>query len=289
MRSFIIVSGLLLVVSLMSGCGERIESTSYYYSPTWTRGGSIVFIYGLQTGSTYTETVKSMNTAGESGSVSFDVTGAPPYYMSCSPAADYVAYLDGLNSGLFSKIVIRNISATSPHTGLEKTELSFSPGIKSFDWSSDGTRFVYCTTREVHTILITGTGDTLVTPESNLSFVAWKYGNRIAYVHSSEADTILSLIYPDTTGQINLAVAASVDIPSISSLNTNEVYGIAGGSYCKVDVSAGTPATTEVLASFTGVVPRLSADAATVVYKKTGESSGIYTLTIATPTQTKIK
>jgi len=292
----IIASG-LLVVSLV-GCGERIESTSYYYTPGWTQAGDVIFVKGLQSvrkdaigtqiGSTYTESVMTTTAAGAGESLLFDATDAPPIAVTCSPAGTaYAAYLNELSGGLYGKIVIRNVAAGT-HTGLEKTELSFSPGIKSFDWSNDAAKLVYCTTREVRTINLDGTGDTLVTAESNLKFVSWRYGGRIAFVHTSEAGTLLSMIYP-SGGRTNLAVAASVDKPQISSANTSEVYGLAGGSYCMVDVSAGTPATTEVLSNFGGQLPRLSPDASKVVYDKSGESSGIYILDVAAKTEAKIK
>ena len=283
----------------VSGCGERQETASYYYSPHWVRDGKIAFIYGLQStrkdslgsqlSSSYTESAMTITAAGAGQALLFDATGNPPYLASCSPTTDYLAYLNDLSNDLFGKIVIKNISSTSPHTGLEKTELLFSPGIRSFDWSSDAARLVYCTTQEVRTILVSGTGDALVTAESGLEFVTWKYGGRIAFVHSTSAGKVLSLIYPDGTGRVNLSVAASVDKPQISAANTNEVYGIAGGSYCKVDVSAATPATTEISASFTGSLPRLSPAADKAVYSKTGESTGIYLLDIATKVESQLK
>lgn len=287
---------------VLAGCGERYESTVYYYSPTWARDGKIVFIHGLQsvkkdalgtqTGSTYTEAVMSMTSAGASEALLFDTTGTPPYQMSCSPSRDYVAYLDNLNSGLFGKVVIRNISPTSPHTGLEKIELLFSPGIKAFDWSDDGNKIVYCTTQEVRIRDwndYTGTTDALVTAESNLEFVSWRYGTRIAFVRTSGSDKVLSLIYSSGAGRLNLSAAASVDKPSVSASNTNEVFGIAGGSYCKVDTSAASPATTEVFANFKGQLPRLAPAADKAVYGKTGETSGIYLLDIAAKTETQVK
>lgn len=292
----------LALLVLAGGCGERYESTVYYYSPTWARDGKIVFIHGLQsvkkdalgtqTGSTYTEAVMSMTSAGASEALLFDASNAPPSQMSCSPSRDYAGYLDNLNSGLFGKVVIRNISPTSPHTGLEKIELLFSPGIKSFDWSDDGNKIVYCTTQEVRIRDwndYTGSTDTLVTAESNLEFVSWMYGSRIAFVRTSGADKVLSLIYSSGAGRINLSAAASVDKPAISSSNTSEVYGIAGGSYCKVDASAATPATTEVFANFKGQLPRLAPAADKVIYGKTGETSGIYLLDIAAKTETQVK
>jgi len=129
-----------------------------------------------------------------------------------------------------------------------------------------------------------------VTAESNIESVSWKYGNRIAFVHTSSGSKILSLIYLDGT-RVDLAASASVDVPQVSSANTFEVYGISGGSYCSVDTSAGTPATTEVYANFKGALPRISAAADKVVYDKVGEESGIYVLDLSvTPkVETKIK
>ncbi|MDD5594461.1 MAG: hypothetical protein PHG97_06965 [Candidatus Margulisbacteria bacterium] len=289
---------LLVAVAGLIGCGIRTENTSYFYSPGWTAGGNIIFIKGLQsvskdiigsqTGSSYTESVTTMTAAGAGETFWFDVTGAPPHAMSCAPTGtEYVAYMDQQDgaTGLFGKVIIRNIAAGT-HSGLEKVELSFSPGIKSFDWSSDATRIVYCTTQEVRTIKLDSTGNTLVTAESNLSFVTWKYGARIAFVHGSPS--ILSLIYADGTGRLNLAAAASVTKPQISAGNTNEVLGIAGGSFCSVNVS-GTPATTEVFAGFGGDLPRLNPAADTVTYSKAGESSGIYLLNLSAKTESKLK
>jgi len=195
--------------------------------------------------------------------------------------------MTGLRSGKFEEIVVRYIGAGVP-PDFNKITIR-RDGLKSFDWSNDGNSIVYCTTTEVHTMNLSGGNDTRVTAESDISFVSWKYGSRIAFVHGPATQEILSLIYPDKSGQVDLAIAASVDLPQISSSNTNEVYGLAGGSYCKVDVSIGTPVTTEVKANFSGALPRLSPTADKVVYSKSGESTGIYLLDVAGGTETKVK
>lgn len=288
--------GAFTLAFFLASCGERQETSNYHYNPSWTRGGSIVFTTGLrsirkdaigtQLGSSYAESVTTCDATGAGDTFYFDVTGAPPYSASCSPVFDYVAYLDDLRSNLFHRIVVRNVAAGA-HSGFDKIELAFNPGIKSFDWSADGAKLVYCTTREVRTINVGGTGDSLVTAESNLNFVAWKYGGRIAFVHGS----LLSLIYADGSGRIDLAAAASVDRPQISATNTSEVFGLAGGSYCKVDVSVATPATSEILAGCSGDLPRLNATANKVIYSKidSGEQSGIYALDLTAKTEAKIK
>ena len=303
MKQIVVVSCLLLVVSLISGCGERTESTRYYYSPSWTKDGKIIAIgasqvvnrdvLGSQLGSTYTEYVFTIypSGTGESSSL-FDATGAPPYYMSCSPNRGYVAYLDELRNGLFDKITIRSISAESS-TIMEEFVLNFDNPIKSFDWSSDGDQIVYCTTQEVRLRNwndFVG-ADTLVTAESNLSFVSWQYGGRIAFVSSPASVETLSLIYSDGSGRLDLTGEAFVDLPQISSSNTNEVFGKVRASYCKVDISVVPPTTSEVKTSFTGVLPRLSPDATQIVYSKTGETSGIYVyvMDVTPEAETEIK
>lgn len=290
----LVVVGCLLLVGSLTGCGERSESSTYYYSPSFTKAGNIIFIKGLQSttkdmigsqiGSSYTESLMQMSAAGASETLLFDVTGAPPYSMTCSPTGEYVAYGDELRNNLFNKIVIRNIS-TSMHSGLDRSELVFPDGVVSFDWSNDGLRIVYCTTAEVRTVKVDGSADTLVVAATDLTAVAWKYGTRIAFTHN----LILSLVNSDGSGQVDLSAAASVDKAQISPANTNEVYGISGSSLCSVEVSAGTPATVEVMANFKGDLPRLSADGLKVVYSKTGETTGIYRLDIATKAETKIK
>ncbi|OGB89652.1 hypothetical protein A2625_05930 [candidate division WOR-1 bacterium RIFCSPHIGHO2_01_FULL_53_15] len=291
----------MLAVSLL-GCSEKIENSYFYYGPGWTRLNKVAFITGLQSvrkdaigtqlGSTYTETLTTMEADGTGASVLFDVTGAPPYHISSSPTTDYIAYLDGLRGGLFAKVVIRNIAAGA-HTGADAIELAFNPGIVSFDWSNNALKIVYVTTTEVHTVNLDGTGDTAVeTGLTDVSFVTWKYGTKVAFVHVSGGNSILSLKNGDGTGaRTDLAVAASVNKPQISSANTNLIYGIAGGALCSVDISAGTPATTEVLGSFAGELPRLSPDATKVVYSKASEDTGVYLidLTAATKAETKIK
>jgi len=291
---------ILMLGLVVAGCGERTENASYYYGPAWTNGGKVIFtktlqstrkdFLGSQLGSSYTDSVMTMTAAGADESFLFDVTGAPPWEMSNSPANDYVAYLGNLENGLFGKIIIRNIAAGA-HSGLEKVELIFPSGIKSFDWSDDGKKLVYCTSQEIHTIKIDGTGDSIVTTQAKLEFVTWKYGSKIAFVYTSGANKILSLISENGTGRNNLSASASVDMPQISSADTDIIYGIAGGSYCSVDVSAGTPATVEVLSNFKGELPRLSPDASKVAYSKTGEQSGVYVLDLSvTPkTETKVK
>jgi hypothetical protein len=292
------VVGFVGLSTLIAGCGERQENTLYYYGPSWTRAGDVVLIKGLQTvrkdvigtqlGSSYTESLISMTAAGASESLLLDVTGNPPYGMSAAPAGDYVVYLDGLRSGSFSKAVIINIAA-GVHTGLDKVELAFDPGIKSVDWSSDAKKLVYCTTAEVRTVNLDGTGDTLVTAEANLSFVAWKNGTRIAFVHTSGADTLLSLIQADGTGRIDLPAVGSVDKPQIDPNNPNIVWGLSGTSYCSTNVSALTPATAETMANCKADLPRLNQAGDSVIYDKVGEQSGVYLLSLTTKAETKIK
>jgi dipeptidyl aminopeptidase/acylaminoacyl peptidase len=294
-RGSILFVGCLLLVGSLTGCGDITSNSEYYYNPSFTQSGKIVFIKGLQstnknvmgsqTGSSYTESLMNMTAAGAAETFLLDVTGNPPYAMTCSPTGEYAAYGDNLRNGLFEKIVVLNIGSGS---GLARIELTFVPGVSSFDWSSDGTKLVYSTSTEVRITNLDGTGDALVTAESAISAVAWKAGNRIAFVHGA-TNKVLSLVYPANGNRQDLAVAASVDMPQISSANTNEVFGVAGGKYCSVDVSAGTPATTEVLANFKGALPRISPAGDTVVYSKIGESSGIYLLNIAGKTETKIK
>ncbi|MFH1541663.1 MAG: hypothetical protein ABIE84_01060 [bacterium] len=302
MNKIIVVSCLLLVVSLVGGCGERVETTEYFYSPTFTNDGKVLYVglvesvtknnLGSQLGSSSSQYVKTIYPTGTGESITlFDATAEIPYHLSCSPTRDYVAYLGALSNSRYGKIVIKSIS-TEAFTGLQDVELSFDPPIRSFDWTPDGNGFVYCTTNEVRIRAwndYTGSSDTLITAESGLTFVSWQYGGRVAFVRTSGADTLLSLIYSDGSGRIDLTAAASVDLPQISAVNTNEVFGIAGGAYCSVDVSAVTPATVEVEPSFTGVLPRLSPDATMVTYSKSGETSGVYILYTATGTEEAIK
>ena len=72
-RFFVVVSCLLLAVSLL-GCSEKIENSYFYYGPGWTRLNKVAFITGLQSvrkdaigtqlGSTYTETLTTMEADG---------------------------------------------------------------------------------------------------------------------------------------------------------------------------------------------------------------------------------
>ena len=301
MRKIMVVSCLLLIVGLLVGCGERTETARYYFSPSWTNDGRIIFIgvtdsvrkdiLGGQLGSSYSQyalTIYPTGT-GESSSL-FDLSSSTPYAMSCSPGVNYVAFMDDLRSGLFRKIIIRNI-ALGQHTNLEVAELIFSPGIKSFDWSNDGTRIVYCTTQEVRIRNWNdnlGTTDTLVTAEADLEFVSWQNGGRIACVSSSEGTF---LINPGSGArQALVGAGVVVDKPQISATDTNQIYGIMGGSY--VRVNAGSGATTEVVANFKGDLPRLFSDGKQLVYSKRDESSGIYLIsdiTASSPAETKLK
>ncbi len=268
-------------------CSSQSTTTFYNYSPSWTRDAKVVFVAGSQTtGQTYQENIKTVYATGTGESSSFkDVSDASAYQMSCSPQRDYVAYMTDLSNSAYRKLVIHNISAES-HTGAENVEIIFSPRIKSFDWSANGNQLVYCTTNEVRVRDwndYTGATDTLVTAESSLTFVAWQYGGRIAFVHNS----LLSLIYADGSGRLDLSSALSVDKPQISSANTLEVYGLVGTTYVKVDTSALT--STEVKTSFSGDLPRLSPAADRIVYSKTGTDSGIYILYTATGTEETLK
>ncbi|MBN2058062.1 MAG: hypothetical protein JW782_04655 [Candidatus Saganbacteria bacterium] len=287
-----------LMVTVISSCGVRTETNYYYYSPSWTRGGALIFIgatdsvekdiLGSQLSSTYSEWVKTIYPSGTGeSSVLFDSSGNPPYAMTCSPTGDYVAYGNDLRSGLYRTLVIRNISSGT-HTGMELTELAFNPGVVAFDWSSDGTKLVYCTSTEVRTVGTDGSNDTLVTAEANLADVTWKYGNRIAFVRASGGSKLLSLIRDNGTNRTDLSSSESVDLPQISASNADEIYGVSSGDLVMVDVG-GVPARSVIKADFPGVLPRLSPDAATLTYSKSSESTGIYVLNIATGAETKVK
>ncbi|MFC1571853.1 hypothetical protein ACFL31_04825 [Candidatus Margulisiibacteriota bacterium] len=238
---------------------------------------------GSQLGTSSSEYVKSIYPTGTDESDSLmDVTDATPIAMSCSPTRDYVGYLGDLRLEEYGKILIRSLS-TEAFTGLNELELLFDPKIKSFDWSADGNTLVYCTTAEVRTRGwndFTGATDTLVIAQTDLEFVSWKYGGRIAFVYTASNKKRLSLIYADGTRRTDLAVNLTVEKPQISSAATNEVFGTAGGSFVKVDVTALTSA--EVEAGFTGILPRLSPDASKATYSKSGEDTGVYILYMGT-------
>jgi Tol biopolymer transport system component len=172
---------------------------------------------------------------------------------------------------------------------MERTELIFNPGIKSFDWSNDGTKLVYCTSSEVRPIKIDGSSDTLVLTISSLESVSWRNGGRIAFVTTAGTDKYLSLIYADGSGRLELAAAASVTTPQISALNTNEVIGLNGTTIASVDVSAVTPTLVTIKSSCAGDRLQLSPDASQLTYSKTNESTGVYLLNIATGVETKLK
>ncbi len=291
--------GLLAVGIFSGGCGERTETTRYYYSPSWTKDGKIILIGGTesvdkdilggQLGSSYTEYVFTIYPSGTGESAAFfDVTDAPPYAMSCSPTRDYVAYLGELRSGEYGKIFIRSIS-TEAFTGMKELELTFYPKIKSFDWSDNGDKIVYCTTNEVKTRDwndFNGATEQVVTnTEKDLDFVSWMYGNnRIVFVSTSEGTF---LINPNGTNR-NALVGSGVvvDKPQISP-DTTKVYGIMGGSYVEVIISSG--ATSEVASGFAGELPRISPDGSMVTYSKAGEESGVYIMYLATGTEETVK
>ncbi|MBI5400055.1 hypothetical protein HZB07_05550 [Candidatus Saganbacteria bacterium] len=282
----LVVVMLVIGAVMIGGCGGRTESASYFYAPGWTRGGAIIYI-----SSSFGQYVKTIYPSGTGeSSVLFDVTNNIPYAMTCSPTGEYVAFGNDLRNGLFRRIVIRNIS-TGTRNGLDAIELAFNPGIKVFDWSSDGAKLVYCTSTEVRTINTNGSGDTLVVAATNLEFVSWRFGGRIAFVRTVSSEPNLSLIYPDGSGRIDLAAAVSVDFPQISSANTNEVYGLNGGSLAKITSIDVTAMRTTLLADSNAELPRLSPDAKYLTYNRSTESSGIYVVdvTAASPIPTKIK
>jgi len=288
--------GLMVIGVVAGGCGERTETTRYYYSPSWTKDAEIILIGGTQSvdkdilggqlGSSYTEYVFTIYPSGTGESAAlFDVTDAPPYAMSCSPNRDYVAYLGELRSGEYGKIFIRSIS-TEAFTGMKELELTFYPKIKSFDWSDDGNQIVYCTTNEVKVRDwndFNGATEQVVTAEANLEFVSWMYGNRIAFVYTSGGNKRLSLINPASKARTDLSAAVALDAPQISPSDTNTVYGIAGAKY--VSVNTNTEVSLEVASSFTGLLPRISPDGDMITYSKSGEDSGVYIMYTASGTE----
>lgn len=301
MKIFMLVFVLLLVVGMISSCGIRTETANYYYSPSWTRANSIIYIgqtsssskdiLGSQLSSSYTEWVKTIYPSGTGeSSVLWDATDMPPYAMTCSPATDYVAYGDNLRSGLYRTIVIRNIS-TGTHSGLDLVELAFNPGVKSFDWNNDGTKLVYCTSTEVRTVDIDGGNDALVTDEANLEFVSWKYGTRIVYVRTAGSSKECAMINSSGAGK---RVLGNLDLGQVSGANTNEVYGIretaTATEFWQADVSGGTTVFSQVTApTVQAVLPRLSPNGAMFAYSKSNETSGVYVLNIATGTEEAVK
>ncbi len=300
MRKLLVVSCLLLVVSLLAGCGIRTSTSNYYYSPSWTRANSIIYvgqtstsskdILGSQLSSSYSEWVKTIYPAGTGeSSALWDATDNPPYLMTCSPVTDFVAYGNDLRSGQYRSIVIRNI-ATTAHSGLDLVELAFT-GVNSFDWNNDGTKLVYCTSTEVRTIDIDGGNDTLVTAEAGLTFVSWKYGTRIVYARTVGSSKECAMINSSGAGK---RVLGNLDLGQVSGADTNEVYGVVNTAtateFWKADVTGATTTLTQITApALQAVLPRLSPDAALFAYSKENESSGVYTLNIATGVETEIK
>jgi len=300
MKKLLIFVVLLLVVGMVSSCGIRTETSNYFYSPSWTRANSIIYIgqtssstkdiLGSQLSSSYTEWVKTIYPAGTGeSSVLWDATDKPPYAMTCSPVTDYVAYGDSLRSGLYRTLVIRNIAAGA-HSGLDLVELAFT-GVKSFDWNNDGTKLVYCTSTEVRTIDIDGANDALVTAESDLEFVSWKYGTRIVYVRTVGSSKECAMI--NSTG-VGRRVLGNLDLGQVSGANTNEVYGVVNTTtateFWVADVSGATTTLTQITApTLQAVLPRLSPDATLFAYSKVNETSGVYTLNIGTGVETEVK
>lgn len=276
----------------LTGCGQNTTSTIYSYSPSFTRDSKIIFVGTTMSDSNTAEYVKTIyaNGTGESA-VLFYTTDNSPYYMSASPGRDYVAYLNGLSNNTFDQIIIQNI-ASGTHTDLGKVELDFFPRILSFDWSSDANKLVYCTTNEVRVRDwndYTGATDALVTRETDVTSVSWKYGDRIAFTHTSGSDNILSFIYSDASNRIDLATAVSLTKVQISPSNTAEAYGVASGNYYKVDFTAAAPALTLIKAGFTGQTPRISPDASRTAYSKASLTSGLFVLYLSTGTEETIK
>jgi len=280
----------------ITGCGERIESTSYYYGPSWTKDGAIIYIYGLQSirkdaigtqlSATYTETVMTMNAQGSNETTLFPVDTSP-WMLNCSPSRQYVGYLVEKVGDSYYKLVIRSTSLEAGRR-MDESVILFSPErVRAFDWSPSGDKIVYCTSSEVRVRNwneYNGVSDQLVTAEADVKFVSWKYGNLIAFTYGSPE--ALSLISEDGLTRKDLPGLA-VSYPQILPADTNIIYGINEGKLCKVTIS---PATSEVVVeNFKGNLPQISPDGKYLVYDKVGEESGIYLLDLTTKAETKIK
>lgn len=306
LKQIVLGGFLLLVVGLLISCGARTETSLYAYSPCWTRGGAVLYvgatstvnkdIIGSQVGSSYAEYLKTIYPSGTGeSSILADTTASPAYVPTCSPLTDYVAYGTNLRSGLYRNIIIQNISSGT-HTGMERTELTFVPGIKAFDWSSDGTKLVYCTSTEIRTVSIYGTNDTLVTAESDLEFVSWKYGNKIAFIRNLATYNDMSFINEDGTGRVTSSFSYAPERPNwpqFSPTNTDVVYYLnpnnLGQNHCiRYYV---TSATAEVVSTsyINAASLRVSPTADLVAYSKTAEATGIYALDVTTAVESKIK
>ena len=162
---------LLVAVAGLIGCGIRTENTYYFTAQKNDTSGDIIFIKGLQTSAIVLSLTNRLFIHGErhddgrgAGHETFwfDVTGRTPHAMSCAPTGTEYVALSG-PAGRRHRLIRQgchpaNMHPAAPAPGLEKTELVFSPGIKSFDWSSDATRIVYCTTPEVRTIKLGARG-----------------------------------------------------------------------------------------------------------------------------------
>lgn len=294
MRKLILGCSLIVLAGIISGCGERFEETANYYYPEWTTAGKIICLKSVsrskfnlvnsKIADDHFNYISAMNTDGTTGIQLFSLINddLPVSNFVFNPAKELLAYFSDIAGGLGNKIIVRSAPTVTTYTGPEIVELDFL-NLRSLDWDNTGGKLVYCNSSgEIHVVTLDGLTDTTIAASQKAQEVAWRYGNRIAYV--SEADR-LYLISSAGTNEVNTGVTLVSQI-EIAGNNSNLVYAQKGTAYIKIDVT-NTAAVTEtvIISSFSGSGPRLSVAGDKVLYYQ----DGLWLYDIATGTNTRVK
>jgi len=219
----------------MGGCGSKISTSTLYDNPSWMPDGRIICnklvvtttqqLYG--TGISESHSYIAALTINDNNEVIKEENlfeGGVGGSITCSPVGELIAFGEALTSGITISDYRGN---TSVVPNVENVTYS--------DWSPDGNRLVYSSGRKLFIINKDGTGKTQIA--SDVDTIAWRYGDKIAYVGDK-----LTLINPDGTGTLETVVGGRpqiksngdivyqylAEIKTINSAGTNEVTLFSG-------------------------------------------------------------
>jgi hypothetical protein len=284
------LSLLFLVAVFLVGCQGRSVVSTYYLWPEWTKDGKVTCLKGIREqkysninskiADDYGEYLTYMYAEGTGETVGTNVTSDIASSLKYNPYFNMVAYASGVGGGEFNRIVVMYFPPTS-EARAERIELAV-PHAVDFDWDNTGSRVVWCNTSgEIHIITLSGTDTLLVDVDAKT--VSWKYGTKIIFTYLDGTTNKVAKVDADGNNRDNFGIA-DFSCLNVSDADKNEVYGVKGGAYMKINLN--TKAESTAIASFTGNNPRLASTGDKIVFEK---DESLYTQDFSGATSVKIK
>lgn len=171
---------ILLTTGMSGGCGETTHESSAYYSPNWMPDGRIICYKVTSKWSNAlwgrkelgdTDYITAMSVEGTNEVNLFENTfksgGGDAV---CSPTGERIAvYSPGYPEGI----------AIYDYSG-NKTLILSGEHVDSADWSPDGSKLAYISSRKLYIVNADGTGNMQISSEAS-DPVSWRAGNIISY------------------------------------------------------------------------------------------------------------